>query len=112
MRLLKLVPDNTNIGFLKWRMPFYVVSLLLIAASWGLVWFNGLNLGVDFAGGHEVRVTFEDRAGAPIAELRERQALELAARRGPDRCHGGGGLVLAGPAFLPNHGERARHPAG
>ena len=71
MRLLKLVPENTNIGFLKWRMPFYVVSLLLVAASWGLVWFNGLNLGVDFAGGQEVRVTFEDRAEAPIAELRE-----------------------------------------
>ena len=37
MRLLKLVPDNTNIDFLRWRIPFYVVSALLIIASWGLV---------------------------------------------------------------------------
>ena len=71
MRLLKLVPDDTNINFLKWRVPFYVVSLLLIAASWALVLMNGLNFGVDFAGGQEVRVTFEDRQEAPISELRE-----------------------------------------
>ena len=71
MRLLKLVPENTNIKFLKWRVPFYVVSVLLIIASWALVLTQGLNYGVDFAGGQEVRVTFEDRSEAPIAELRE-----------------------------------------
>jgi preprotein translocase subunit SecF len=34
MRLLKLVPDNTNIRFLRVRVPFFVVSVLLIIASW------------------------------------------------------------------------------
>ncbi|MEE4155193.1 MAG: protein translocase subunit SecF [Erythrobacter sp.] len=71
MKLLKLVPDDTNIKFLKLRVPFFVMSLLLIAASWGLVLTQGLNYGVDFAGGQEVRLTFEDRAEAPIASLRE-----------------------------------------
>ena len=71
MRLLKLVPDDTNIKFLKWRVPFYVVSLILIALSWFFVWNNGLNYGVDFAGGQEVRVTFEGREEAPIPELRQ-----------------------------------------
>ncbi|WP_114522007.1 protein translocase subunit SecF [Altererythrobacter sp. ZODW24] len=71
MRLLKLVPDNTNIKFLKFRVPFYVVSLLLIAASWGLVLTKGLNYGVDFAGGQEILATFEDRPDAPIPELRQ-----------------------------------------
>ncbi len=71
MRLLKLVPDDTNIKFLKWRLPFYVVSCLLIAASWGLVLTKGLNYGVDFAGGQEVRLTFEQRKEAPIPALRE-----------------------------------------
>ncbi len=51
MKLLKLVPDNTNIQFLRWRMPFYVVSVLLMAASIVLVFTKGLNLGVDFVGG-------------------------------------------------------------
>ncbi len=71
MRLLKLVPEDTNIKFLKWRVPFYVVSCLLIVASWAMVYVNGLNYGVDFAGGQEVRVTFTDRAEAPISELRD-----------------------------------------
>jgi preprotein translocase subunit SecF len=32
---------------------------------------NGLNFGVDFAGGQEVRMTFQEREAAPIASLRE-----------------------------------------
>ncbi|MDE8652102.1 protein translocase subunit SecF [Novosphingobium album (ex Liu et al. 2023)] len=71
MKLLKLVPDSTNIHFLKWRVPFYVVSMILIAASWGLVLTRGLNYGIDFAGGQEIRVTFTRSAEAPIAQLRE-----------------------------------------
>ena len=71
MKLLKLVPDDTNIHFLKWRVPFYIVSMILIAASWGLVLTKGLNLGVDFVGGQMIRVTFERSAAAPVVELRE-----------------------------------------
>jgi len=71
MKLLKLVPDHTNIHFLKWRVPFYVISIILMAASWGLVLTKGLNLGVDFIGGQMIRVTFERSAEAPVATLRE-----------------------------------------
>ncbi len=71
MKLVKLIPDNTNIKFLRFRIPFYVVSLLLMVASLALAFGNGLNLGVDFVGGQSVRVTFTQDAAAPIAELRE-----------------------------------------
>ncbi|GAA0281552.1 protein translocase subunit SecF [Alteraurantiacibacter aestuarii] len=71
MRLIKLVPDDTNIKFLKFRVPFYAVSVLLILASWAVVFTNGLNYGVDFAGGQEVRLTFEGQTEAPIPALRE-----------------------------------------
>jgi preprotein translocase subunit SecF len=71
MKLLKLIPDNTNIRFLRWRVPFYVISLLLMAASVGLVLTKGLNLGVDFVGGQMIRVTFTQSAEAPVAQLRE-----------------------------------------
>jgi preprotein translocase subunit SecF len=71
MKLLKLVPDDTNIKFLKLRVPFFVVSLVLILGSWAAVLINGLNFGVDFAGGQEVRMTFEEREQAPIPSLRE-----------------------------------------
>ena len=70
MKLLKLVPDDTNIKFLKWRVPFFVVSLLLIAASWALVMTKGLNYGVDFSGGLEVRATFTESSEAPVSQLR------------------------------------------
>lgn len=70
MKLLKLVPDTTNVHFLKWRVPFYVVSLVLMVASWGLVATQGLNLGVDFVGGQMIRATFTQDAEAPVAELR------------------------------------------
>jgi preprotein translocase subunit SecF len=71
MKLLKLVPENTNIRFLRWRVPFYIVSLLLIAASWGLVMTKGLDYGVDFAGGQEITGTFLEEQEAPVGELRD-----------------------------------------
>ena len=70
MRLLKLVPDNTNFHFLKWRVPFFAVSGLLVIASWVMVFVNGLNLGVDFIGGQMIRVSFAQGTEAPVAQLR------------------------------------------
>ncbi|QSR18156.1 protein translocase subunit SecF [Novosphingobium sp. KA1] len=70
MKLLKLVPDHTNIHFLRWRVPFYVMSFLLMAASIGLIATKGLNLGVDFVGGQVIRVTFAEGTDAPVAPLR------------------------------------------
>ncbi len=71
MKLLKLVPDDTNIKFLKWRMPFYIVSIALMIASWAAVCTMGLNYGVDFAGGQEIRATFTQMEEAPIGDIRE-----------------------------------------
>jgi preprotein translocase subunit SecF len=71
MKLLKLIPDNTNIRFLRWRVPFYAISLLLMAASLTLVFTKGLNFGVDFVGGQMVRVTFPEGTKAPMAEVRQ-----------------------------------------
>lgn len=70
MKLLKLIPDNTNIKFLRWRVPFYTISLLLMAASLALVFTKGLNLGVDFIGGQSIRVSFAEST-APISEVRQ-----------------------------------------
>ncbi len=59
MKLLKLVPENTNIDFMRWRTIAIVGSILLSLASLALVGARGLNLGVDFVGGQMVRTTFE-----------------------------------------------------
>ena len=70
MRLLKLVPDNTNIDFLRWRTFAIVASLLMVGASIFFLATRGLNLGVDFVGGQQIRVAFQQ---APqLDELRSR----------------------------------------
>lgn len=71
MKLLKLVPDDTNIGFLKWRNIAFGVSILLMIASLALVFTKGLNYGVDFIGGQMIRTTFVGEQVAPVEELRE-----------------------------------------
>ncbi|MDX3886312.1 MULTISPECIES: protein translocase subunit SecF [Sphingomonas] len=59
MRLLKLVPDNTNIGFVKLRWIAFTLTGLLTLASVALLGIRGLNLGVDFVGGLMVETEFQ-----------------------------------------------------
>ena len=70
MPLLKLVPDDTNIDFMRWRNVALVLSIIATVASLALVAVRGLNLGVDFVGGQMVRATFSQRA--PIEDIRNR----------------------------------------
>jgi preprotein translocase subunit SecF len=58
MRLLKLIPDNTNLDFMRWRNLALVLSIIATVASLVLVGVRGLNLGIDFVGGQVVRTTF------------------------------------------------------
>ena len=58
MKLLKLVPDNTNIDFMKWRNIALILSIIATVGSLVLVGVRGLNLGIDFVGGQVVRATF------------------------------------------------------
>jgi preprotein translocase subunit SecF len=72
MKLLKLVPDDTNIHFLKWRNVAFAVSSILMIASWALLLTKGLNYGVDFIGGQMIRATFTQTTSAPVTDLREK----------------------------------------
>jgi preprotein translocase subunit SecF len=76
MKLLKLVPDNTNIDFMRIRNIALVLSILVTIASLTLVAVRGLNLGVDFVGGQMVRTTFSQPVD--VEQLRNRvEALHL-----------------------------------
>ena len=58
MKLLKLVPDHTNLDFMRWRNLALVLSIIATAASIAFTAYRGLNLGIDFVGGQVVRAEF------------------------------------------------------
>ena len=45
MKLLKLVPDHTNLDFMRWRNLALVLSIIATAASIAFTAYRGLNLG-------------------------------------------------------------------
>jgi preprotein translocase subunit SecF len=107
MRLLKLVPDNTNIDFMRPRMIAMIVSTLLVIASVALVATKGLNLGVDFIGGQSIRVAFNQEP--PLEELRSQiGALNL----GEPTIQESRGAALPGQAARPEVLIRLPLPEG
>jgi preprotein translocase subunit SecF len=117
MRLLKLVPDNTNIDFLRWRGIAFAISSLLIAGSIALIAMKGLNLGVDFVGGQVMRVSFQqepqlDQLRKRINDLGHGDALVQESRSAPTNL----GATASGYQFLirmplPEGGEEAASAA-
>lgn len=51
MARLTLIPDNTTIDFVGNRYLAFAIDGLLVVATILSLWFQGLNLGIDFTGG-------------------------------------------------------------
>ncbi|THD34797.1 MAG: protein translocase subunit SecF [Sphingomonas sp.] len=100
MRLLKIVPDNTNIDFVRLRYWAFGLTALLTLAAIALVPLKGLNMGVDFAGGLMIEYKFAtppgldrvrgsvDRLGLGEAQLQQlgdpnRLSVRLPVQKGP-----------------------------
>ncbi|MCP4898757.1 MAG: protein translocase subunit SecF [bacterium] len=65
---MRIIGD-TNIQFLKYRGPALVVSMLIILVGVGYQFFGpGLNLGIDFVGGTQVTLKFNE--DPDLGELR------------------------------------------
>ncbi len=58
MKLLKLVPDDTNIDFVRLRGWAFGLTLALSLLAIGLTFAKGLNFGVDFEGGLMIEEKF------------------------------------------------------
>ncbi|QOY63592.1 protein translocase subunit SecF [Lysobacter sp. H21R4] len=59
MKPFTLIPNVTNIDFLRLRGASFVVSIILLAVSVGAIAFNGFNFALDFTGGTVTELRFE-----------------------------------------------------
>lgn len=77
MKLLKFVPDDTHIGFMRYSRAAVVASIVAALASIALFFVVGLNYGIDFRGG--TLIELQSRGGAAdVGEIRsELSALDL-----------------------------------
>ena len=69
MKLLRLAPENTNFGFMRFRRVSYPLSAALSIVSVVMFLFVGMNFGIDFAGGTQVDIRAKN-GEAHIAEIR------------------------------------------
>ena len=67
---LRLVPDDTNLPFMRWRRMSFPLSALLSVVAVALFFSMGLNFGIDFRGGTLIEVQSK-AATADIAGMRE-----------------------------------------
>jgi preprotein translocase SecF subunit len=59
---------NTKYDFAKWRMYAVAFSILFVLAGFGFYLKNGINWGIDFAGGANIVLKFKD--AVPLDRLR------------------------------------------
>ena len=57
MARLTIIPDNTKIDFVGNRILAFAIDGLLLVAAILSLWFQGLNLGIDFTGGVVIEAT-------------------------------------------------------
>lgn len=65
MKLLRLAPENTHFGFMRFRRVSYPFSAVMSIISVLMFIFVGVNFGIDFAGG----TLLELRAKSGVADL-------------------------------------------
>ncbi|KPL54847.1 preprotein translocase subunit SecF [Prosthecomicrobium hirschii] len=68
--MLRLIPDDTKIPFMRWRSVTFTISvclLVLTVLAWGAM---GINYGIDFTGGNLIEVRHKG-GPADLSELRK-----------------------------------------
>lgn len=76
---------NTNFDFLKYRIPVTIASVIFILIGLGVMMARGINLGIDFAGGANVVIRFQETP--PLNELRQVVADATIQQYGSDESH-------------------------
>ncbi|MBS9476167.1 protein translocase subunit SecF [Ancylobacter radicis] len=77
MRLLRIVPDDTNFDFMRFRRISFPISAILSIVALVAFMTVGLNFGIDFKGGTLLEVRYPN-ATLNIADVRSRlESLDL-----------------------------------
>jgi len=72
MKLLKLIPSDTNIDFLSIKKFAFLFSILIVSGTFISLFFNNLNYGIDFKGGILLEVRAKNVEKSNINELRQK----------------------------------------
>ena len=72
MKLLRLIPNNTNFDFLRIKVIAFLFSLIILSGTFISLMVNNLNYGIDFKGGILLELRSKNPKSPNINELREK----------------------------------------
>ncbi len=72
MKLLRLLPNNTNFDFLRIKVFAFFFSLIILSGTFISLIVNNLNYGIDFKGGILLELRSKNPNSSNINELREK----------------------------------------
>ena len=72
MKLLRLIPNNTNFDFLRIKVIAFFFSLIILSGTFISLMVNNLNYGIDFKGGILLELRSKNSNSPNINELREK----------------------------------------
>jgi preprotein translocase subunit SecF len=103
--LLRLAPENTKFGFMRFRRVSYPLSAVLSIISVLMFLFVGMNFGIDFAGGTQVEL----RAKSGEAQIHDIRTKAEGLGLGPVEVQGNGRPATPQP---PARRQRRRADGG